>query len=366
MQRSDAFYWVLFNSISTISFLQFKSLVEFFENDLEKAFHATEDNLKQISHMTASLMDRILNLKKDNNLQWIEKELNTIEQEKIQLICYLDEEYPFLLKQIFNPPPLLYVKGHIPKTKYFLGVVGARQASFYGLDITKHVCEELASYDVTIVSGGARGIDRAAHETVLKNKGFTIAILGQGFKVIYPQSHRKLYEEISESGALISEFPLYTPPLPYQFPRRNRIISGLSHGVCVVEASEKSGALITARYALEQGREVFAIPGNVGVKGSEGTLKLIQEGAKVVTGAIDILEEFKITKMKDLTFEQNLMHALSKEEEKILHLLDQGKNFQELLNQSHFEASFLSDLLLSCELKGWISSQEHRYYRRIS
>lgn len=375
MKEEQLFYWILLNSISTISFQQFTSLVSFFENDLKKVFSSSENELKQIVHMTSFLLSKILEIKNDSKkCLWVDQEIAHIQKEKINLIAYIDDDYPFLLKQIFNLPPLLYVKGKIPKTKLFLAVVGTRNATPYGLEITDRLCQALAKQDVTIVSGLARGIDTCAHEAVLKVKGYTVGILGHGLNFVYPKNNKKLYEQIENMGTLISEFPLKMPPLAHNFPRRNRIISGMCQGVIVTQASQKSGSLITARLALEEGREVFAVPGSLGAKGSQGTHFLIQQGAKLITDTKDILEEFSIQSplrsnglgtKEALTLEQKNLHSLNKEEEKILMLLDDAKNFDELLCQSHFDASALSSILFSFELKGWIQNHQSRYYRRI-
>ncbi len=307
-----------------------------------------------------------------SDFSWVEEELKLIQKENIQIITYGDPKYPFLLKQISDPPPLLYVKGVLPQTQFFLAVVGARRASPYGLEVTEFLCRELIQHDITIVSGLAQGIDRKAHETALKHQGQTVAVLGNGLLVNYPLSHQKLQEKISSCGALISEFPLTMPPLKHHFPRRNRIISGLSQGVLVVEASLRSGSLITARCALEQGRDVFAVPGNIIAEASRGTHRLIQQGAKLVVQPQDILEELDVNtgpsfvKTKEgLTSVSQVRHSLTKEEERILKLTSQAQEFESLLNQSNYEQSQLSQTLLSLELKGLIKRWGESYQRSL-
>lgn len=209
-------------------------------------------------------------------------------------LSFNDADYPRNLKYIYDPPQSIYIKGEItPEDNIAIAVVGSRYASYYGLRNAEHFSFELAARGITIISGLARGVDSAAHRGALKAKGRTIAVLGSGLKVIYPPENRKLAEEITRNGAVISEFPLDTPPHRQNFPRRNRIISGLSLGVLVVEAAKRSGALITAYLALEQGREVFALPGRIDSFTSQGTNDLIKQGAKLVETIEDIVEELE-------------------------------------------------------------------------
>ncbi len=215
----------------------------------------------------------------------------------IKIITLDDDTYPRLLKQIYDPPRRLYILGDLKaEEKYPLAVVGTRNASDYGKRTTNYFVDALSRAGLTIISGLALGIDGLAHQATLGVKGKTIAVLGSGLNVVYPSAHKKLFQQIIEAGgAVISEYPPETKPNKQSFPARNRIIAGLSLGVLVIEAPEKSGALITARAALEQGREVFAIPGDIYSRNSAGTNKLIEMGAKPVTKPEDILEEIIIT-----------------------------------------------------------------------
>ena len=212
----------------------------------------------------------------------------------MRIVNIRDEEYPELLRAIKNPPVELFVNGRIiPSDRNAVAIVGTRRATYYGLQQCEKIAYDLAERGVTIVSGMARGIDSSAHRGALKAGGRTIAVMGTGHDQIYPSENRKLYDEISQSGAVISQFPIKTEPMPFNFPMRNRIISGLSRGVLVIEAPEKSGALITADYALEQNREVFGMPGNISSSKSSGTNALIKDGAKLVQDSDDILDELK-------------------------------------------------------------------------
>lgn len=223
----------------------------------------------------------------------MDEERKTLIQQKISVVLIDEQGYPELLSHIYDPPPLLFIKGNLPEKNILaIAVVGSRNPTPYGVKMAEELGYELAKAGVTVVSGMARGIDSAAHIGALRAGGKTIAVFGTGIDVIYPKENIKLAKDIEEKGALISEFPLGTPPDKWNFPRRNRIISGMSHGVVVVEAREKSGALITADFALEQGREVFAVPGRADMPASFGTHKLLRDGAKLVERVEDIIEEF--------------------------------------------------------------------------
>ncbi len=228
---------------------------------------------------------------------FLKNEETLIRQGSIKILTINDADYPLPLRAIADAPVVLYVRGQVPENMSLaIGIVGSRQASFYGITIAQQFAARLAEAGLTIVSGMARGIDAAAHHGALHAKrtgANTVAILGCGLSQIYPLENAKLYEEVANKGALISEFPMKTPPLAYNFPRRNRIISGLSLGVIVVEAAARSGALITADCALEQGREVYAVPGKVDSPTSKGVHNLIKQGAKLVSCVDDILEDLR-------------------------------------------------------------------------
>ncbi len=226
-------------------------------------------------------------------LKEAESEIVAAKKADCQLVAYSSEMYPPLLREIPDPPLFLYVRGDIQVLKeHSLAVVGSRRPSAYGLQVARRLSHDLAERKLAIVSGLARGIDSAAHHGALEAKGKTVAVQGRGMDKIYPSENRRLAEKIAESGAVISEFPLGTGPTPENFPIRNRIISGLSLGVVIVEASEYSGSLITARLATEQNREVFAVPGNITTAQSFGPNHLIKQGAKLVDQWMDVIEEF--------------------------------------------------------------------------
>lgn len=287
----------------------------------------------------------------------IDKELASAKKHGVQIITVFEDKYPNLLKKIHSPPIVLYVKGHLPKdSEYAVGIVGSRVASIYGCATAQKLAYQLASRGVVIVSGLARGIDSAAHKGALKAGGRTIAVLGNGLNTIYPPENKKLAGEIVENGgAVISEFPMAMEPLPRNFPIRNRIISGLSLGVIVVEAAKNSGALITADFALEQDREVFAVPGKIDSSVSHGTNELIKQGAKLVQSADDVIEELGL-KLKEVRPDGRAAGALSpnltKEEAVVYEYLSAEPVYlDQIVAATAFSVSKAADLLLRLRLK---------------
>ncbi|OGX24347.1 MAG: DNA protecting protein DprA [Omnitrophica WOR_2 bacterium RIFCSPHIGHO2_02_FULL_45_21] len=298
---------IALNMISGIGSQRLKKLWEAF-GAAPKVFLASEDKLKKIEGIGDKIAQEITAFRFEN----LKKELDLVKKLKVRIITLEDKEYPQNLKNIYDPPICLYLKGKLKEEDVLsLAIVGSRRASFYGASCAEKFAYELAGLGVTIISGLARGIDTQAHKGALKATGRTIAVLGSGLSCIYPPENKGLSEEIAERGALLSEFPLNTKPLAQNFPRRNRVISGLSQAVLVVEAARNSGALITADFALEQGRDVFAIPGKVDSATSLGTNRLIKQGAKLVDNVEDILEELK-PKLEEFTKVQILAHSLER------------------------------------------------------
>lgn len=285
----------------------------------------------------------------------------------IRLIKLDDAEYPKILKTLHSPPKALHINGSFKKEDDFaVGIVGSRRASRYGLEMSEKLGYELAMRGVTIVSGMARGIDSAAHMGALKAKGRTIAVMGSGHNHIYPPENVDLYKKIAASGAVISEFEDDMEPLRQNFPIRNRIISGLSLGLIVVEAAKDSGALITADFALEQGREVFALPGKISSLTSEGTHRLIKDGAKLVQSADDIMEELNLHEMKPMEGQDRkarqdeisrktaryIYNSLTDDERKIYKILsDEPLYIDDVMKDSSVELNKVSKVLLALELK---------------
>ncbi|MBZ0158964.1 MAG: DNA-processing protein DprA [bacterium] len=289
----------------------------------------------------------------------LERELRVIETRGLGLTRFGDEGYPELLAAIYSPPPILYLRGAMkPEDRMAIAIVGSRQASPYGDAMAEQISGELADRGVTIVSGMARGIDAAAHRGAMRAQGRTIAVLGCGLGVTYPPEHVELADQIAAQGALVSEFPIFTPPKPSHFPRRNRIISGLARGVVVIEAGLNSGALITANYALEQGREVFAVPGQVTSRFSLGCHQLIKAGAKLTEGWEDIWEEIEPQVASGARIGRDPAperSALEQEETLIVDALEAGPmQIDDLIDRTQLPAGQMASLLLSLLLKGII------------
>jgi DNA processing protein len=286
-------------------------------------------------------------------------EFELVKKFKLDLLTLQDKDYPENLKKIYDPPILLYLKGKINKAdKYSIAIVGSRHASFYGLSCADRFAFELGSCGLTIVSGMARGVDTAAHKGALRCKSRTIAVIGSGFGYIYPDENKELAEEIARSGVVISEFPVNAAPLPQNFPRRNRVISGLSLAVLVAEAARNSGALITADFALEQGREVFALPGRVDSDNSFGSNGLIKQGAKLISCAEDILLELQLPLSEALAHDNTQddpdmeKKNLSNEEAIVYNLLScKPLSQDEILERSGLPRPRLAQLLVSLEIK---------------
>lgn len=284
----DLKYWLALKFVDGVGNIGFKNLIEVFGSP-KNVFNAeAADTLKRVPGIG---WKTALKIKKFNDWQRVDKEIEQTGRSNVSILTANNSLYPKNLLNIYDFPPLLYVKGTLIEEDINIAVVGSRMAGAYGKFTAERLSRELVLRGITIVSGLARGIDSAAHRGALAGKGRTIAVLGSGIDIVYPPENKKLLEKISDNGAVITEFPFTTPPNGPNFPARNRIISGLSLGVVIVEAGDKSGSLITARLALEQGREVFAVPGSIDSPGSRGGHKLIRQGAKLIENINDILEE---------------------------------------------------------------------------
>jgi len=296
------------------------------------------------------------------------RELHKLAPLGISVICLDDHRYPAPLKNIADPPPLLYCKGNIEYLKGpAVAIVGSRAATTYGRRISGELGRALAQHNISVVSGMALGIDGEAHAGALAGGGRTTGVLGCGLDIVYPRQHLNLYREVETKGLLVSEYPLGTPPDAFRFPERNRIISGLALGVVVVEATLKSGSLITARLALEQGREVFAVPGRVDSAKSQGPHRLLQQGAKLVHGVEDIVEELHLSGMMNQSapVEKNggENDGMSDDEHHLLSCLDvYPLNIDELVRSSGYDSASLADLLLRLELRGLVRQLPGQQY----
>ncbi len=352
----DLFYWLALSLIPGVGSILLKRLLDQFKTP-EAVFQAPMNELLNIEGLGERVAKEI---RKGPMEKAVEKELYLLKEVGGKIVTLKDSAYPKRLRDIYDPPPLLYVRGELKEEDEFaISIVGSRKTSPYGRGMTERMSQELARHGITIVSGMARGIDSLAHWGALSGGGRTIAVLGCGVDVIYPSENRNLFTKIMDHGAVLSEFPMGSPPEGGHFPKRNRIISGLSIGVVVVQASAESGSLITAGFALEQGREVFAVPGNVGAEGSRGTHQLIKEGAKLVESSEDILEEIlpqwrrereptqKVEgPERDLTGEERILYE---------RLGETPSHIDVLIRESQFDPGKVSSLLLNLELKGLVS-----------
>ena len=360
-------YWVWLSAIPKIGPRKCLQLLENF-NSPDNVWHASKSELEKMQFLNEEAISHILNSKYK---EVVYKHLENIEKHKIQIITINDDAYPFYLKNIHDPPVVLYVRGKLIKGEKFISVIGSRKATAYGLNIATTISSELARLGITVISGFARGIDSCAHNASLNVGGRTVAVLGCGPDIIYPSENKNLMDKIINSGAVVSEFVPGTPPLAQNFPARNRIISGASVGVVVVEAGEKSGTLITSYFALEQGREVFAVPGNITSLNSKGTNRLIKDGAKIVTCIEDILEELNVPLQTNNIY-CNQKKALRKidyerlesEEVDIVKQLEMEPLHIDLLaKKCGFSMHIINSILVLLEMKGIIEQLPGKVFR---
>jgi len=280
--------WLALYMTPGLGSVAMKSLLDRF-HEPDRIFQASISELQEVTGIRKEVALAIAEKRRSGDP---EKELKKAESQGVRILTYSDPEYPALLKEIHDPPMILYIKGQdIPDNRIFIAVVGSRNATPYGLKAAENIGQGLARRGAGVTSGMARGIDSSSHWGCLEGKGFTVAVLGTGIDIIYPPANKKLYDQIAEKGAVISEFPMGSSPVPNNFPMRNRIISGLSKATVIVEATKNSGSLITASLALDQGREVFAVPGSISSFKSAGCHYLIKQGAAaLIENADDILE----------------------------------------------------------------------------
>ncbi len=363
--KEELTYWIALNSVEGVGSVAYRNLLASFGSPAG-VFEAPLPDLEQtpgLNHRTAS------NIKRFRDWAKARAEITRAARDGVRIVTCGDDDYPARLRSIYDYPPVLYVKGALDPDDVPVAVVGSRNASPYGRFVTERICREMALHGVTVVSGLARGIDTCAHRGALAGNGRTLAVLGCGIDVIYPPENEALHGAIVSRGAVITEFAFGTEPGRKNFPARNRIISGLSMGVLIVEAGERSGSLITARFALEQGRDVFAVPGSIDSPGARGTNKLIRQGAKLVERVEDILEEIvpQLERRPPApapadrkTFERAPDAAPDREPptEKEMQLLDcvseTPQDADSIIIRSGLSAADVLSMLLSLELKGWV------------
>lgn len=355
MEINEKKYWIGFSAFNGIGPKRFALLRNYFGS----ARSAWEARLKELLAigLEQKLVENFVKFRQDFDLN---SYFLRLRENKIECQTLVDKNYPENLKKIDNPPYVLFVKGKIkPQDELALAVVGTRKMTAYGREVTESLTQQLVNFGLTIVSGLARGVDTIAHQTVLQNGGRTIAVLACGLDIIYPPENKKLAEEIANGhGALVSEFPPGHQAVPGNFPARNRIISGLSLGTLVIEGAQDSGALITARHAADQGREVFAVPGPITSQNSAGPLLLIKQGAKLVYRVDDILEELNISaKGKTCLPAGREIRSENADEERILMVIkDEAKQIDEIVRETGMNVGEVMSLMTMMEIKGMVKN----------
>lgn len=354
--RTDKRYpWLVLHLIPGLGNIAFKNLLSTFGTP-ERILQADLSELTRVNGIRKEIAQRIVARACEKDPARL---LKAVDLMGARILVYHDPDYPSLLKKIHDPPMILYLKGKpIPAQKTRVAVVGSRNPTPYGLKAAEEIARGIALRGFGVVSGMARGIDTAAHKGCLAGGGFTIAVLGTGIDRVYPASNKKLYEHISLHGTILSEFPPGTPPEPRNFPIRNRIISGLSKGVVVAEATMKSGSLITASLALDQGREVFAVPGSINSFKSAGSHFLIKQGAALVENADDILEGLGLNfngSLKTLASKEQSLPPMDESERKVFDTLgDYPVHIDQIAREAGLDQAKVSGILVKMELKGII------------
>lgn len=347
---NDKKYWIGFNLIKGIGAVRLQGLIAYF-GDLESAWAADPAELAEAG-LGAKVIERILAARETIHLDQVWEK---IESQGIKILTWGDEAYPARLKEIDQPPPVLYIRGeYLPDDLFAVAVVGTRKITPYGRQVTEEIASFLAGSGITVISGLARGVDAVAHHAALKAGGRTIGVLGSGVDKIYPPEHRALAEQMIARGALISDYAVGTPPDASNFPPRNRIISGLSLAVVVVEAAETSGALITAEFAAAQGREVFAVPGSIFAPQSKGTNRLIQKGAQLLLTPADLMQALDLTRIGAQKTARKLLPADDVEARVLEVLAGEPLHVDEIRNQADLPIEKISAALALMELKGMV------------
>ncbi len=346
----DKKYWVGFNQAKGIGPARLRVLLEYF-GDVKSAWYASPGELRQ-SGLGEKLAASIFQLRESIDLDRVWK---NIEAQKISVLTWDDPGYPRRLLEIEHPPPVLYLRGDYSETdEWAVAIVGSRRVTAYGRQVTEEIAAFLAHNGITVISGLARGIDALAHQAALAAGGRTIGILGSGVDKLYPPENRGLAEQMMLQGAVMSDYSVGTPPDGPNFPPRNRIISGLALAVVVIEAGYKSGALITAEFGVEQGREVFAVPGNITAPQSKGTNKLIQDGAHLLAQPADILEVLELTQVAQHQSAQRILPGNELESRLYAMMELEPVHIDEISNQAHLPPDQVSSALTMMELKGLV------------
>ena len=348
--KMDKRYWVGFNLVKGIGAVRLQTLRDYF-GDLSVAWQAPENALLAAG-LSPKLTEKVVHMRAGVDL---EKYMAQVMTQGINILTWEDEQYPLRLKEIDQPPPVLYIRGTFTtEDSWAVAVVGTRRVTAYGRQVTEELASFLAANGVTVISGLARGVDSIAHQSALKAGGRTIAVLGCGVDRIYPPEHVQLAGKIMISGALISDYAPNTPPDASNFPPRNRIISGLSMATVVVEAGETSGALITAQFAIDQGREVFAVPGNIFAPQSKGTNRLIAQGAHPMISVRDLLDVLDLTRVTEQRLVRKVLPSDETESKLMSVLSHEPLHMDEIRNQTGLPIERVSATLVMMELKGLV------------
>jgi DNA processing protein len=343
-------YWIGFNLVKGIGTVRLRALLNTF-GDIKSAWEAPVDALRA-SGLSANLVENLVRLRSSVSL---EKICDDIQAKGIEVITWEDPNYPERLREIDGSPPVLYLRGELKsEDEWAVAIVGTRRVTSYGRQATESIAGTLANSGVTVVSGLARGVDAIAHQAALEAGGRTLAVLGCGVDRVYPPEHRRLVEQISLNGALISDYPLGTPPEGQNFPPRNRIIAGLSMAVVIVEAGQRSGALITANFAVEQGRDVFAVPGNIYAPQSKGTNRLIQQGAHPLLAPKDVLDALDLTMVTEHRAARAVLPANATEAQLFGLLGQESLHIDEIRAQADLPIEEVTATLALMELKGMV------------
>ncbi len=362
--------WYRLRSVAGIGNLLFRRLIRQFETP-EAVFEGRDEALLAVEGVSRRLVSALRG--PHQNREAARRELERAARQDIRVVTQNDPAYPDLLLEIADPPPFLYVRGDLARCRCPVAIVGSRHATPYGLKTTRRISRDLARQGLTVVSGMARGIDTAAHEGVLEAEGVTVAVLGSGLECVYPRENKTLCERIAQTGAVVSELPLSAGPDAHHFPQRNRIISGMAVGTVVVEATRRSGSLITARMAAEQNREVFAVPGSIDSFKSIGTHRLIKSGAKLVTQVGDILEEMpswaqglSAPPPAAADADRETVSSLTGLEATVFESLTvYPTHVDDLTRRLNLEPGQLASVLLALELKGLVRQDPGKLFSRV-
>ena len=356
----DKIFWARLQMIPGIGSAQIRKLMDFFDSG-ETVWESSQEQLRASGCLDRKGLQAFAAFRSQPAVD-VQALAKKWERSGVKICTLQEEQYPSLLKSVYNPPAVLFYRGELDIFSRGIAVVGSRRPSAYGCSAAENIAADLAKQSVVVVSGAARGIDTAAHRGALRT-GHTIAVLGCGIDYVYPPENKMLLQEIAANGAVISEYPPGTVPQPGFFPARNRIISGLTQGTVVVEAAEKSGALITAEMALNEGRDVFAVPGSIYSSQSVGCNRLIQQGAKLICSAADVIEEYPWQQRECLKPEGM---SLSPEETAVYALLspEQAVTLDEIICKLRSDVSNIAFILLQMQLRGLVTEYAPRQYIR--